>query len=210
MGFCSVSNTCVRAAGTRAPCGHTRTHTGTHALAASRSDGHKGRPPRPASAAAAGSRQQLRARPRSNSPAPARSAEALRRAAAGRLRAAGGSGAAAARRGGGGGGAGGKRHKVKPHCQTCPAIAAASGGGALRVRLSGGDRALQLPSREAGAGGRTRAGASHSRIYIFPAWAAPCRAGGSLQPARGRALCLFLCKKTSSGTPSGAPRPFAI
>lgn len=203
MGFCSVSNTCVRAAGTRAPCGHTRTCSLTLRRA-------QGPPPRPASAAAAGSRQQLRARPRSNSLAPARSAEALRRAAAGRLRAAGGSGAAAARRGGGGGGAGGKRHKVKPHCQTCPAIAASSGGGALRVRLSGGDRALQLPSREAGAGGRTRADASHSNIYIFPAWAAPCRAEGSLQPARGRALCLFLCEKTSSGTPSGAPRPFAI
>lgn len=91
------------------------------------------------------------------------------------------------------GGARGKRYKVKPHCQTYPAIAAASGGGALRVQLSGRDRALQLPSREAGAGGRTRADASHSNIYIFPAWAAPYRAGGSLQrsrkPESGRALC---------------------
>lgn len=201
MGFCSVSNTCVRAAGTRAPCGHTRTCSLTLRRA-------QGPPPAP--------RRRRRIPAAAPRPAPlklaasARSAEALRRAAAGRLRAAGGSGAAAARRGGGGGGAGGKRHKVKPHCQTCPAIAASSGGGALRVRLSGGDRALQLPSREAGAGGRIRADASHSNIYIFPAWAAPCRAGGSLQPARGRALCLFLCKKISSGTPSGAPRPFAI
>lgn len=123
MGLRPVSNTCARGSGRTRTRAHARSHRLAHPRAARTRAPTRGRPPRPALPGSARlgspllsllSSAPLRFSPRP--PGPARPGSAPR-------------GARQPAEGAGG------RHKVQPHCQTYPAIAAAGGGGALRVRL---------------------------------------------------------------------------